>query len=92
MIETRANGSFHKRLVNDRTLTILKNKLKATSWDDVVSQDDTNKSCSIFINTFDAVFISTIPLRQIKSECKCSKKPWITSEHSGYDKEKGHIL
>ena len=64
--KTKANESFHTRIVNDRTLTELKNKLKETEWEHVLNQNDTNKSYDAFIETFQTAFKAAVPIKEIK--------------------------
>lgn len=67
------------RLMNSEAIQRFNDALKSTSWEDVVSADDVNGACDLFINKYITQMNTYLPLKTVKFNRKYHKiKPWIS--------------
>ena len=70
-----------KRLINDDNMKTFIDRIKNTSWEDVLSTNDTTESYNRFFDLFSTVYESSFPMTK-KNINKCidkAKSPWMTN-------------
>ena len=70
-----------KRLINDDNMKKFTDRIKNTSWEGVLSTNDTTESYNGFFDLFSTVYESSFPITKKKNN-KCIdkiKSPWVTN-------------
>ena len=71
------DSTFKFQLVNERTISALKTKLRQIDWSDLLSIEDVNSFYESFHDRLSRVYFKCIPVIQKKT--KANHKPWITA-------------
>ena len=70
-----------KRVVNDRNLNAMANKLKETNWNEVLASEDVNDMYNTFSAKLKNIYNTTCPVTVSKQKLgrKMPDKPWLTN-------------
>ena len=77
MPEKETHSTFKYQLINERSISALKEKLREIDWSDLLLIEDVNVFYERFHNRLSQVYFKHIPVIQKKN--KAQHKPWITA-------------
>ena len=88
-VSSPSNSTFQFQLINDHTISALKNKLRDVDWADLLTIDDVNIFYDRFSDRLSRCYTSCIPV--IEKRCNANHKPWITASLCKSIKEKNRL-
>ncbi len=77
---TNNNDKYHfKRRIDPDSIKLFQNELSKNTWKEVLNSNDSEKSFTLFFNTFKELYSRSFPLKKLNSkERKLKENPWMT--------------
>jgi hypothetical protein len=66
------------RNFSENNITRFQQKCNDMNWNPIIACDDTQTAYSLFHKTFIKMYNECFPLRQVKINSYCNRKPWLT--------------